>query len=329
MTNTYGSNIKLVVVLPALNEGATVERVIRGIPTAIPGVAALEVLVVDDGSTDGTAENARAAGAAVISHGRNRGLGVTFQTGLKEALRRHADVIVNIDADGQFDPADIPKLLKPLLAGEADIVSGTRFADPQHYPQMPPVKIWGNRMVRTIVNRATGRSFTDVSCGYRAYSRDAALRLTLFGTFTYTHEVILDAVQKGLRLREVPLIVRGEREVGSSRMANNVVVFGFQWLGIFFRAFRDSSPFQVFGILGTLVGGSGVLAGLFVLQHFLRTGQTFPYRSVTILSGVLILLGAFLFTVALLADMLRRQRILLEELLYMARKHEYRNTGNE
>jgi glycosyltransferase involved in cell wall biosynthesis len=314
---------RLVVVVPALNEAATIERVVRGVPATIPGVSSREILVIDDGSADETASKARAAGASVVSHVTNRGVGVAFQTGLREALRRKADIIVHIDGDGQFDPQDIPTLVRPVLEGRADITTCTRFADPRRYPEMPPLKVWGNRMVRTIINLTTGQRFTDVSCGFRAYSRDAALRLTLFGKFTYTHEVILDAVQKGLRIFEVPLTVRGEREAGRSRVASNVLVYGLQWLAIFFRAFRDSSPFQVFGVLATVTEAGGVGTGLFVLMHWLNTGQTFPYRSLVILSGVLILLGAFLFTVALLADMLRRQRLLIEELLYFMRKSVY------
>jgi glycosyltransferase involved in cell wall biosynthesis len=314
---------RLVVVIPALNEAATIERVIRAIPASFEGISDRSVVVVDDGSTDDTAVRARMVGAAVVSHGINRGVGVAFQTGLREALRRGADVIVHIDSDGQFDPADIRELIRPVLDGRADITTCTRFSDLRHSPRMSPMKVWGNRVVRVIINAATGQRFTDVSCGFRAYSREAALRLTLFGKFTYTHEVILDAVQKGLRIVEVPLTVRGEREFGQSRVARNVVVYGFQWLAIFFRAFRDSSPFQVFGSLASVIGLAGIAAGVFVFTHWFRTGQTFPYRSLVILAGVLILLSAFFFTIALLADMLRRQRVLTEELLYLARRTAY------
>ncbi len=313
----------LVVLLSALNEEATIERVIRGTPRNIPGIAAVEIVVIDDGSTDRTAARAREAGAAVISHGVNRGVGAAFQTGIREALRRGAGIIVHIDGDGQFNPADIPTLLAPVLDGRADIATCTRFARAETYPVMPPIKIWGNRVVRTIVNRATGQRFTDVSCGFRAYSRDAALRLTLFGKFTYTHEVILDAVQKGLRIVEVPLQVRGEREVGTSRVARNVVWYGLQWLAIFFRAFRDASPLQVFGTLASVAGVASVGTGGFVFIHWVRTGHTSPYRSLITLAGVLVLLSAFLFTIALLADMLRRQRAILDDLLFMARKSAY------
>jgi len=315
---------KLCVVIPALNETATIAQVINGIPKEIAGISEQEIIVIDDGSTDDTASKARSIGASVVSHGQNRGVGAAFRTGIQEALRRKADVIVHIDGDGQFNPADIPQLIAPILNETADIVTCTRFSDPKRYPKMPMVKKVGNRIVRYIVNRAVDRNFTDVSCGYRSYSREAALHLTLFSSFTYTHEVILDAVLKGLRIQEIRLEVRGERAVGKSRVAKNIFVYGVRWLAIFFRTLRDSSPFQVFGVLATLTGGAGFLIGLFLLVHWLQTGQTFPYRSLVTVSAVFILLGTFLMTIALLADMLRRQRILIEELLYHARKETYK-----
>lgn len=314
---------RLVVVIPALNEAATIADVIRTIPQSMPGVGRIHALVIDDGSTDETIVRARAAGADTVSHGENRGLGVTFRTGIHEALKRDADILVFIDGDGQFQSADIATLIVPITNGRADIATCTRFADPARIPDMPRKKIWGNRVVRDIVNRATGKSFTDVSCGFRAYTRDAALRLTLSSRFTYTNEVILDAVRKGLRIAEVPLTVRGEREFGTSRVARNVFVYGIQWLAIFLRTLRDYSPFQVFGLLAGVLAILGFGSGLFVGIHWFATGQTYPYRSLVILSGVLILLSAFVFAIALLADMLRRQRELLDETLYLVRKMSY------
>ncbi|TSC62045.1 MAG: glycosyl transferase [Parcubacteria group bacterium Gr01-1014_106] len=316
--------MRLIILIPALNEAATIARVIRSIPSNLPGIAAHEVVVVDDGSTDATAAEARAAGASVVSHGANRGLGIAVRTGLAEALKRGADFIVNIDADGQFNPADIPSLLQPLLDNRADITTCTRFAQRGLQPAMPPIKVWGNRMVARIVSFATGQHFTDVACGFRALTREAALRLTLFGRFTYTQEMFLDAAQKDLRISEVPLRVRGEREVGTSRVYTSAWNYAARSAAILFRSFRDNSPFQVFGFIAAIVGGVGILAGGFVLVHWLQTGQTFPYRSMVILSAVLILLSAFFATIALLADMLRRQRRIQEELLYYARREFYR-----
>lgn len=314
--------MKLVITIPALNEAPTIGRVIRAIPDHFDGIIEWEAIVVDDGSTDATVREAQSAGASVISHGMNRGVGAAFQTGLTEALKRGADLIVHLDADGQFDPSNIPLLLAPILNDTADFVTATRFKDPQLQPAMPPIKVWGNRMVTRIVNFTTGRRFTDVSCGFRALSREAALRLTLFGRFTYTQEMFLDAVAKDVRIAEVPLRIHA-RPVGESRVYASAWSYALRSAAILFRSFRDLSPLRIFGSVAVLIGGLGVAAGAFVFTHWLRTGQTFPYRSLVTVAAVLVLLSAFFATIALLADMLKRQRKLIEELLTHARRQAY------
>lgn len=320
--------MKLVVLIPALNEAATVGRVIREARLVLEAQSDFvsAVVVIDDGSTDTTVAEATGAGAAVVSHGQNRGLGVAFQTGIREALRRGADLIVHLDADGQFTPADIPNLLQPIRDGRADLTTGTRFQNPTLTPPMPWVKAWGNRLVTRIVNAATGQTFTDVSCGFRALSREAALRLTLFGQFTYTQEMLLDAVQKNLRIAEVPLRVR-ERATGTSRVYASAWNYALRSAAILFRSFRDQSPLRVFGSLAAAVGALGIATGLFVFAHWLRTGQTFPYRSLVTITAVLILLSSFFATIALLADMLKRQRKILDELLYLERRRSWSPEG--
>ena len=202
----------LVVVLPALDEERTVAQVIEAIPRAIPGIGRVEALVVDDGSTDRTAELARQAGARVVSHASRRGVGAAVATGIDAALRLGADYIVNMDADGQFDPAGIPELIEPLRKGEAEFVTCSRFGLKDYQPEMPWAKRWGNRLMCRIINWIIwGARFTDVSCGFRAYTRETALRLNLFGQFTYTQETFIDLAAKGVRMAEVPLRVRGER----------------------------------------------------------------------------------------------------------------------
>ena len=145
--------MKLVVIIPALNEAETIAEVIGRIPAVIEGVDSTEVVVVDDGSTDDTAARARAAGAVVMSHAGNRGVGAAFATGLDAALRRGADVIVNIDGDGQFDAADIPALIQPVLSGGYGFVTCTRFGRPDYVPEMPRMRRWGNLMLARLVNR--------------------------------------------------------------------------------------------------------------------------------------------------------------------------------
>jgi glycosyltransferase involved in cell wall biosynthesis len=314
---------RLAVIIPALNEDKTIASVITGIPRNMPGVASVETFVVDDGSTDQTVNVARAYGATVISHDTNKGVGAAFHSGLRSALASGADIIVNIDADGQFNPADIIHLIKPIQSHSVDFVTASRFADPALTPKMPWIKLLGNRLMTSIINFITKKSFTDVSCGFRAYSREAALRLTLFGHFTYTQETFIDLAFKNISMAEVPLAIRGVRQHGRSRVADNLWRYGLKTATIIFRAARDYRPHYFFGLPGLLIFFLGFGSGLFLFQHFLRTGQTFPYRSLVQLSGVLIIVGFLLLFLSLLADMMHRNRIIVEEAVYHARRASY------
>jgi glycosyltransferase involved in cell wall biosynthesis len=316
--------MKLVVTIPALNEAATIARVVNGVPRKIRGFTDIEVIVLNDGSTDQTAAEATKAGALVVNMHNRRGLGKVFQTGLERAMRRGADVIVNIDGDGQFNPADIDRLVQPILADEADFVTCTRFADPELKPVMPTVKYYGNRAVTRIINWVCGgTSFTDVSCGFRAFNREAAYRLTLFGRFTYTQETFIDLFSKGLRIAEVPLRVRGVREHGKSRVASSIFKYATNSLPIILRAMRDIQPLKFFGGIALMMFFPGLLIGLFVTGYYLRMQKTTPYTSLITVSAMLVTLSFLLGMLALLADMLGRHRKISEELLYLARRRTY------
>lgn len=323
-TSTAG---KLVVVIPALDEEHTIADVIKRVPSRIDGVSSVEILVIDDGSTDATANRAKLAGAEVISHHRNMGVGVAFSTGIRAALRNGADFVVNMDGDGQFDPEDIPKLLEPILHSDAGFVTCTRFADPKLAPRMPLIKRWGNRMMTRLINRLAWRSkFTDVSCGFRAYTRDTLLRLNLLGDFTYTQETFLNLAAQRVTMAEVPLRIRGTREFGRSRVAGSIPKYVAHTIPIIFRTLRDLRPLLFFGTIACIVLDLGFAMGGFVFLHWLDTGHTSPYRSVLIGSAVMILLGFLLVVIALIADMLKSQRRLLEEMLYLSRKAQCDNT---
>jgi glycosyltransferase involved in cell wall biosynthesis len=322
--------MKLVVTIPALNEEKTIAQVISGIPRQVSGVTEVEVIVVNDGSTDRTAEVAERCGAFVINLSGRPGLGTVFRTGLERAMRRGADVIVNIDGDGQFNAADIAKLIQPILSDEADFVTCSRFADPNLHPDMPRVKFYGNRAVTRIINWVCGgTNFTDVSCGFRAFNREAAYRLTLFGRFTYTQECFIDLFSKGLRIAEVPLHVRGVREHGKSRVASSVWKYATSSLPIILRAMRDIQPLKFFGMIAMLFFVPGLVAGLFVTcWYIVKTNTrgehvTSPFTSLITISGVLITLSVIMGVLALLADMLGRNRRINEELLYLARRRIY------
>lgn len=316
--------MKLVVTIPALNEEQTIGQVVSGIPRNIPGISEIETIVVNDGSTDRTAEVAERAGAMVVTvHGRP-GLGAIFRTALERAMRRNADIIVNIDGDGQFDPTDITKLIQPLLNDQADFVTCSRFADPKLYPDMPKVKFWGNRAVTRIINWVCGGSrFTDVSCGFRAFNREAVYRLQLFGRFTYTQECFIDLFSKGMRIVEVPLKIRGVRQHGKSRVASSVWRYAVSSLPIILRAMRDIQPLKFFGAIAMTLFVPGLLTGLFVTGWYLYRTKTSPFTSLITISGILVTLAFVLGVLALLADMMGRHRKISEELLYLARRRIY------
>lgn len=317
----------LLVAISCLNEERTIGGVIAGIPRRIEGIRSIDVLVIDDGSDDRTAELAQEAGAEVVSHRSNLGLGVTFQEAVGIAGNRGIEILVHIDGDGQFDPGDIPTLVKPIVEREADMVTASRFLQRELQPSMPAVKVWGNRRVAGIVRLLTGKRFRDVSCGFRAYSREALLRMNLFGSFTYTQEVFLDLVFKELEILEVPVKVRGTREFGSSRMASSLGRYALRSLQIMLRAFISYRPFSFFSVLAGvfLAAGAGFLA--FLGWHYLQVHAFSPHIWAGFVGGSLAFVGILTLIIGLVGDMLVRIRMSQEEILYQLKEEQWRAAG--
>jgi glycosyltransferase involved in cell wall biosynthesis len=315
--------LKLIVTIPALNEEKTIGKVVGDIPRDIPGISWTEVIVLNDGSTDRTAELAAEAGATVITLRGRRGLGPVFRTGMMHAIRGGADIIVNVDGDGQFDSRDVAKLIRPIIKNEADFVTCSRFGDPNYQPHMSPEKYWGNKVVTWMINRLCGLNLTDVSCGFRAYNREAAYRLAQFGRWTYVEECVVDLSSKGMRIMEMPLRVRGEREFGKSRVAASVIRYGTNLVQIVFRAARDIRPFQIFGLLSALMVLPALALGAGLFVWFLVRGHTEPFSAILLASGAMLVAGFVLFLLALIAEMVTVHRGLSEELLYLARQRLY------
>ena len=315
--------MKLIIIIPAYNEEDSIKSVIKGIPQNINGITEKEVIVIDDGSADNTRLAAEEAGVFVISHKENQGVGAVFQTGIREALKRGADIVVNIDGDGQFDSADIFKLIEPILKNEADLVTGSRFVSKEFIPKdMPKIKIWGNKMLSMVISWLINKRFYDVTCGFRAYSKEAALNLNLFGKFTYTQETFLELSFKGLRVMEVPLKVQYFPK-RKSRMTQNLLSYIWQIFKIILRTFRDYKPLKFFGTIGFLIFLAGLCLDIFILMYYLETGSFTPYKSVAFMGGFLNAMGMGIFILGLVADMLLRIRMNQEKMLYFQKKKLY------
>jgi len=312
----------VLIYMPAFNEARRIGDVIRSLPGTIPGVHQVGVLVVDDGSTDDTATIAEEAGAGVLRHAVNKGVGGAFHSALNAALSLGADVLVSIDADGQFDPGQIKDLLAPILAGKADFVTGNRFSS-KRPPNMPIVRYWGNLMMSRLVSTLSpSRAIQDVSCGFRAYSREALLNLNLYGRFTYTQETIMDIAFKELRIVEIPIKVKYESG-RRSRVARNLPMYAINTFKIILRTFRDYRPMLFFGSLGFVVLFTGLGLDAFVGIYYLRTGLVSPYKMYGVGGGILVLAGLLIIGYSLLADMLDRIRTTQEKLLYYEKKKIY------
>ena len=316
--------MKMTIFVPALNEETSIAKTISGIPKEYTGVDSVTILVVDDGSTDKTAALAMQAGAEVVSHTRNRGVGAAFHTAVQYALENDCDILVGIDADGQFDPNEIPILIAPILKREADMVIGNRFKSGMP-ANMPAIKFTGNKMVSRLISNVSGQKFTDVSCGFRAYDREALLRFNIYGEFTYTHETILSSVYQGLKVVEVPINVTyytGRK----SRVAGSISRYAVQTSKIILRVLLDYRPLRVFGAIGGAFLAIALVFGLFLFIHYILTASFTPYKSFGFIALGAGIFGLIILVIALVADMLNRMKTNQDKILYELRSLRYKNS---
>lgn len=312
--------MKLIVTIPAYNEENTIDKVIKEIPRKIDGIDSVEVLVINDGSTDNTINVATAAGADhIISLKENRGLAYAFRTGLEAALKAGADIIVNTDADFQYNQQQIPYLVKPILDKKADLVLGSRFSG--HIEHMVPQKRIGNIIATLVTRVACGYPVTDAQTGFRAFSRDAALHMNILSQYTYVQETIMQAVNHNLTLVEIPIDFR-KRE-GKSRLMSGVFNYAKRAASTILRTYRDYHSLEVFTSIGLLFILSGLATGLRVLIHYYQTGMVTPYLPSAVLTTILWTLGVLTIIFGLIADMLKTQRQIQEEILYRLKKIEF------
>lgn len=313
-----GKLVKLIITIPAYNEENTVSSVLDEIPDQIDGIDNIETLLIDDGSTDGTVDMAQKHGVDhIIYHKTNKGLGVSFRDGIEASLEKGADIIVNIDADGQYNAKQIPDLIKPLLEGKADIVLGWR--DIRNLDHMTRSKKLGNRMATWITRVLSGFDVKDAQTGYRAFTRDAAMRLNLFGKYTYVQETIIRAYHKGLHIEQVPVEFRNRP--GESRLIRNIWSYAYQAGATILSTYRDLYPLRFFFSVGLIFALAGLGFGIRVLVHFSQTGMVTPRLPSAILAGFLILFSLGSFSLGIFLQMLNTQRRFIEEILYRLKKN--------
>ena len=310
---------KLLVAIPCLNEAAGLADVIRRVPRQIDGIDSVTVLVIDDGSSDGSADVASCCGAEVLRHEYNRGVGAAFHSAHDYALEGRFAYMVNIDGDGQFDPADIPVLLKPILEGRAQMVTGSRFKNKDLVPDMPQIKLLGNRVMSFLVRRLSRSGFNDVSCGFRAYSREALLHLNLHGKFTYTQETFLNLAAQGVHIEEVPIRVRYFKD-RQSRVARSIPRYAINTSLIILRTYRDYFPLRFFLGAAAIFLIPGIVFGAIFWLHYLESGRFTGYLYAGLLSGFCLLVSLLLALAGLVADMLDRIRIDQERILYLMKQ---------
>lgn len=313
--------MKVIIYMPALNEALTIARVLQSIPKEIEGFDEIQLLVVDDGSEDDTGKIAKNHGVIVRNHITNKGVGGAFQTAVDFALENRADVLVSIDADGQFDVNQIPELVNPILCKEADFSIGNRFFYGRP-TEMPKLKYWGNKRVSKIVSFVSDKEIIDASCGFRAYSRNCLLSLNLQGQFTYTHETILDLLNKDFNVAQIPVNVK-YFEDRISRVAKSITNYALKTSLIIFKCLKDYKPLRFFLTIAIVVLLVGVLIGGFVLWHWLSTGMISPYKSFGFIALGLCGMSVFIATLAFIADMLNRIRSNQEKMLVLLKKKYY------
>ena len=305
--------MKLVILMLAYNEEQRIEKTILRIPRKIPNIDQVEILVVNDGSTDNTVDMAMNAGAdKIISHKTNLGVGAGFMTGIRNSISLRADIVVTVDADGEANIDQIPDLINPILNNQFDVVVGTRFwkGNPSTYKKL---NYFGNQIFTKLVSFVAGHKFTDTQTGFRAYSKDAIENITVVNDFTYTQEVLLDLHFKKFRIGETPISFKHRED---SRLVHSVTRYTIRSLSIISSTLVYHRPIMAFGLFGILLSSVGIISKLISsIPIFIEINST--------LSSGLILLGAVSFMIGLFAHVVfKRQAFSEKDLLERIRRLE-------
>ncbi len=305
--------MKLIIQIPCYNEAGTLATALTAIPRDVPGFETVEILIIDDGSQDDTAEVARANGVHhVVQHKRNYGLAKGFMSGIEACLSLGADVIVNTDADNQYNADDIPKLVQPILDGKAEIVIGSRPID--NIGHFSPIKKMLQKLGSWAVRLVSKTDIPDAPSGFRAISRKAAMQLHVYNKYTYTLETIIQAGQKDITITSVP--IRVNPDLRPSRLVRSIPSYCYRSLAIIVRIFMVYRPFRFFSILGTIPFALGIALGIRFLWYLFVLDQGQGKIQSLILTALLIGIGFIMYVVAFVADLMSVNRQLTERVMY-------------
>ncbi len=311
--------MKLIIQIPCYNEAKTLEVALNDLPRHIDGIDTIEYLIINDGSRDDTVEVARRWGVHyVVNFTQNRGLAKGFMAGLDACLRNGADIIVNTDADNQYCGDDIETIVRPILEGKSDIVIGARPIDQTAH--FSPLKKKLQHFGSWVVRKASKSDIPDAPSGFRAYSREAALRLNVTNEYTYTLETIVQAGRERIPMTSVP--IRTNAELRPSRLFSSMFGYVKKSMLTILRAYVLYKPLKFFTILGSVPFGIGVILGIRFLVLACR-GQSGGHVQSLILASTLLMMGFMTYVVGILADTISAERKILEDAQYHARRADY------
>lgn len=311
--------MKLIVQIPCYNEEKTLSYTLASIPKEIPGISKVEVLIIDDGCTDKTVEVARACGVDHIVHNAgNKGLAASFQTGLDACLRLGADIIVNTDGDNQYPQQDIPRLIAPILLRQADMVIGDR--QPHTIAHFSFKKRMLQALGSWVVRKGSGTTVPDAPSGFRAFSREAAMKLNVITRYTYTLETIIQAGKKNITVAHIP--IETNPELRESRLIRGVWDYVKKSAATIVRMYAMYEPLKIFFYLGGVITLVGLLGVTRFLYFFFFQPPAMGHIQSLVLSGVLLIIGFQVFLIGLLADLIAANRRLIEDVLYRVKKLE-------